>query len=141
MTEANIRRVLSEYGEDHVVMDINCLFVASTLREEIWLYRGREDNGLLEAIRREASLFSIREVDPDRGLFAFSGGEQALIAVLTVLMVIEKSNFRDVKLLLCGVLESLSTDNRHLLIQRLEASALHGWIRAYTLREDHIVSL
>ena len=131
-------RTVAEFGENYLVLDVGCLYVATTLREEIWLYRGKEDPAVLDAICQEAEGFHIRDVLADRNLFTFSGGEQAIIAVLLFLTLIESLKLIRINLLLCGVLESLSAENRQLLMEKLDASAHRGSVRPYIIRENRI---
>lgn len=138
MSFSGIRRTLADFGANYLVLDVGCLYVATTLREEIWLYREKEDPWLLDAICKEAGEFNIRDVLPDRDLFTFSGGEQAILAALLILSLIESFQLTDINLLLCGVLESLSGKNRRLLVEKLKASARRGRIRPHVIRENRV---
>lgn len=119
--------LLAAYGNECLVLDFNHLFIGSTLREEVWLLQGHDDPALLERILTQARAYGIQNAAPDRPLTAHSGGEQAILATLTMLTLIQTRNLRDRTLLLHNVLDSLSPDNRTRLLQQcLAAQSSHG---------------
>ena len=115
------------YDKDYLIVDFDHLFIAATLREEIWLLQSRNDHELIDEIIRAASAFTMLEVAPDRNLDLYSTGQQAILACLLVMAVIRANNRHNLKLLLNHVLESISPANRRRLLlefDRLRAS--HG---------------
>ena len=127
-----------DWGRSYLVLDVNALFVAASLREELWLYLGREDPGLLSRVCRAAEAFQIRTVDADRDLATYSGGEQAIIAALLTLYLIRELDLQSRRLLLCGVLESISRDNRRRLNRYLHATAQSHHLEVYHLWERQV---
>ena len=127
-----------ELGRSYLLLDVNCLFVAASLREEVWLYSRRNDLPVLSRVCDEAGKFGIRGVDPDRELVSFSGGEQAILACLMVLGMIQVHDLKSRKLLLCGVLESLSRQNRNRLKRRFARADQDHGVAVHCLREERI---
>ncbi len=125
-------------GRSYLLLDVNCLFVAASLREEIWLFSGQENARLLARVCGEAAEFGIRGADPDRELVTYSGGEQAILACLMVLFLIQAHGLKSRKLLLCGVLESLSEENLQRLKRRFQTAARTHGIEVHCLRENQI---
>jgi len=135
------KHTLKKLGQTYLVLDVNCLFVAASLREEVWLYNGREDAGLLERVCRAAAEFRIRGVDPDRELVTYSGGEQALLACLLTLLLIQNLDLNARQLLLCGVWESISRENRQRLHRYFCDAARTQGMKAYCLYDNQIHEL
>jgi len=120
-------RLLKSYGEEYLVIEYNHLFVSDTIREEIWLLQRKNDSHLIENILQAAAAFSIHDVDADRPLNTFSGGQQAILACLLVMAAIRVAKLNGVKLLLNNILNSISEDNRRTLYQRFhEIRKTHG---------------
>jgi len=112
--------LLKEHGDDFLILDFNHLFIATTLREEVWLLQQRDDTALIDEVVQRAAAFGIRDAGPDRDMDTYSGGEQAILACLLTMAAIRAKALRGVNLLLYNVLESLSDDNRAALTAQFE---------------------
>ena len=119
----DLKQNLQDYGHEFLILDFNHLFVAATLREEIWLIKGQNEETLLATLLREASEFSITAISGDRELESYSGGEKAILACLLVLAMIRSNDRYGAKVLLINILESLSEMNRSTMLHKF--SDLH----------------
>ena len=141
MSVPSLNHTLETLGRSYLVVDVNCLFVAASLREEIWLYCQQENAELLGQVQQAAGHFRIGPVDPDRDLVTYSGGEQAILACLLMLALIQANTVTNLRLLLCGVLESISRENRQRLGRLLQdASATHG-LGVFQRRDNQVEEL
>lgn len=131
---SELLNTLNRLGESYLVIDVQCLFVAASLREEMWLYLKREDTDLLAQVSLGAAVFNIRGVTPDRELITYSGGEQAILACLLILALIRTLNVKGLQLLLNGVLESVSYENRQRLCRQFDIAAQSHLTKAYQLQ-------
>jgi len=138
MLISGLQHTLSRLGRSYLVVDVHCLFVAASLREEMWLYLQQEDAGLLANMSRFGAEFNIRGVTPDRELITYSGGEQAILACLLILSLIRAQDVKGVQLLLCGVLESVSHENRQRLCQHFDIAAQTHQVSVYQMQEGNI---
>ena len=77
--------MLEQHGDQFLVMDFNHLFVASSIREEVWLLQRKNDSALIDRILEEAAAFNLREVDADRDFETYAGGQKAIIGCLLAL--------------------------------------------------------
>ena len=102
----------NHYSRQYLVLDYNHLFVSSSLREEIWLLRRKNDAAILTRVLAAAQTFGIRNASADRVLNTYSGGEQAILACMLIVACIEVNHLSGLKLLLISVLESISRSNR-----------------------------
>lgn len=126
------KQLLADQGDGYLVLDFNHLFIASTLREEVWVLRQVDDVTLAHEVLERAADFGIRGATPDRDLDSYSGGERVILACLLLLAVVRAGGVCGTKLLLCNILESLSGDNRaRLLRQFAEIHSTHA-LRVYT---------
>jgi hypothetical protein len=141
MALPSLTNTLEELGKSYLVLDVNCLFVAASLREEAWLYCGRENPDLLRQVCQAAGEFGIRKVDPDRELVTYSGGEQSILACLLMLWFIQTANLMSRRMMLYGVLESMSRDNRRRLLTQMCRVAQTHELRVHNLRDGQINEL
>ena len=138
MSIYDLNDVLSKYGDDYLILDFNHLFISSSIREEIWLLRRRNDTALMDKILQEAREFKIYEVSADRDFEAYSGGQKAILGCLLTLAVIREQKARGLKLLLNNILDSVSTENRSNLSGKLrQIHATHN-MRLFTAEEGRI---
>ena len=133
-----LKQILNRWGQSYLIVDVNCLFVAASLREEMWLYLRREDCDLLALVRRNAEEFNIRGVDPDRELATYSGGEQAILACLLIIALIRTLGIKELQLLLCGVLESISRENRQRLYRHFNLIAQTHTVSIFRMESNQI---
>ena len=107
-----MKNFLNNHSCQYLILDYNHLFVSSSLREEIWLLRRKNDAAILSQVLAAAQPFGIRKVSADRALATYSGGEQAILACLLIMSFIEVNQLSGLQLLLINVLESISSNNR-----------------------------
>ena len=141
MAVSDLNTILAKWGQTYLILDISCLFVASSLREEVWLYCHRDNPDILVDIERASETFKIRGVNPDRELTTYSGGEQAILACLLMIALIRALNVTKTRLLLSGILESVSRDNRLLLRQFFEPLTQSHQISLYRSLDGVIESV
>lgn len=127
-----VKSMLDRYANDFLVLEVNQLFVATTLREEIWLLQQTEDADILRRIISQAQQFDLAEIDADRNLDTYSGGQQAIIACLLVMAAIADRRVHDLRLLLVNVLESISRQNRRQLTAAFRQLKTTNGIRIFT---------
>ena len=136
-----MKEFFQNHSQEYLILDFNHLFVSSSLREEIWLLRLKDDAAILSKVLTAAKKFGIRRATADRTLATFSGGEQALLASLLIMAFIEADRLSGLRLLLVNVLESISEANRMKLLRILEdLCAAHG-LRIFSAREHRIEEL
>jgi hypothetical protein len=116
-----LQQMLDRYADDFLVLEINHLFISSTLREEIWLLQKTDDTDLLQRIIRMARNYGVDEIGADRNFETYSGGQKAMVACLLVMAAVDFHNIRNLRILLVNVLESISGENR----RRLAADFRH----------------
>ncbi len=138
MLLSRLQHTLNRLGRSYLILDVNCLFVAASLREEMWLYLQREDADLLAHVSRSAEAFNIRGVTPDRELVTYSGGEQAILACLLILSLVRALDVKEIQVLLCGVLESVSRENRRRLCRQFELAAQTHPVGVYRMQDSQI---
>ncbi len=141
MAISELSTILNHWGNTYMVLDISCLFVASSLREEVWLYCHQDQPDILADISHLAQPFNIRGVDPDRELATYSGGEQAILGSLLIIALVRALNITKTRLLLSGILESISRNNRLLLIRCIKPHIQSHQISVYRSRGSKIESV
>lgn len=136
-----LTHTLRQWGDDYLVLDVNFLFVAASLREEVWLFRQQEDTELLARVCQNAAEFQIRDVDPDREWATYSGGEQAILAALMIINLVRSLELTHLHLILCGVLESISQKKRNQLGRHFAAAASTHQLRVFCMNDNRIDEL
>jgi hypothetical protein len=112
--------LLDKYSDGFLILEFNHLFIASSIREEVWLLQRKKDLPLIDTIMQAAREFNIHEVSDDRDFETYSGGQNAILACLLMLAVIEDRKIHGLKLLLNNILDSVSEENRSKLVQKFE---------------------
>ena len=107
---------LALYGRDYCVIDMQNLFVGTTLEDELLILRA--DDGLASGIRNEGVRFGLH-LEPGRRLDSCSGGEQAIVCCLLLTALLPKT---PVRILLVHVLETLSPRNRELILNMFQTA-------------------
>ena len=110
-----LHSMLDRYAKNFLVLEINHLFISSTLREEIWLLQKKDDADLLGRIMEKSRNYGLEEIGADRNVETYSGGQKAIIACLLVMAAVDCRRIRNLRILLINVLESISTENRRQL--------------------------
>jgi hypothetical protein len=137
MPERAIPQLLARYGDEHLVLTVERLFISSTLREEAWLLLGRDAPELLRGVLDEAAALGIARADADRALVTYSGGEQVMLAILLTLAVVREGGHADTHLLLHNLLGSLSERNRQRMAQMIEEAGVEPLrLRATALNDQ-----
>ena len=116
----DLAAILEQYGDSHLILDFNHLFISSSVREEVWLLQRKNDPALIDWIIQQAAEFKLLEVDLDRNFTTYSGGQQVILGCLLTMALIRAQECRGVRLLLNNVLDSVSDDNRAKLMQSFE---------------------
>jgi len=127
-----LQSILDRYADDFLVLEINHLFVSSTLREEIWLLQKKDDEDLLRRIIHAARNYGLDEIGADRDFETYSGGQKAIVACLLVMAAVDRHDIRNLRILLINVLESISGGNRRLLTADLRQLKTSRRIRVFT---------
>ena len=133
--------VLKRYGDGYLVLEFNHLFIASSIREEVWLLQRRNDQALIDRISQEAAELDLNEVQADRDFDTYSGGQKAILGCLLIMALIRSREISGLKLLLNNILDSISDDNRvklFKLFQKIKKS--HG-IRFFTQKNNRLQEL
>jgi hypothetical protein len=138
MTIYNLYNVMSNYGDDYLILDFNHLFISSSIREEIWLLQRTNDSALIDNIIQEAREFNIHEASADKDFETYSGGQKAILACLLTLAVIRGQKVYGLKLLLNNILDSISETNRSGLSEKFEQIHATHDIRLFTAAEGRI---
>ena len=120
MAVYGLKRLLNDYGDEYLLLEYNHLFVSDTIREEIWLFRRKNDTRLIAEIIDAAAELGIPDAEADRTFHTYSGGQQAILACLIVIAAIRKAKQQGVKLLLHNVIDSISEQNRSILYKRFQ---------------------
>jgi len=100
------------YGDDYCVIDMHNLFVGTTADDELLLLGAAP--GTDRRLAEECSRFGV-QMDGGRKLASYSGGEQAMIGCLLMMLLLPQAPLR---ILLVHVMETLSPRNREALALR-----------------------
>jgi hypothetical protein len=130
--------LLDKYSNEFLILEFNHLFISSSIREEVWLLRRKNDSPLIDEIVQAAREFSIQEVSDERDFETYSGGQKAILACLLTLALIDDRNIHGLNILLNNVLDSVSEENRSKLMQKFEKIRLTHNIRLFTEKNGHI---
>jgi hypothetical protein len=136
-----LQSMLERFAEDFLLLEVNHLFISSTLREEIWLLQKTDDADLLQRIIDMARNYGIDEVGADRNFETYSGGQKAIIACLLVMAVIDFHNIRNLRILMINVLESIGSENRRQLAADLQQLKTSHRIRVFTGSTEQLEQL
>ena len=134
----NLAGLLEQYGDQFLILEFNHLFVASSIREEVWLLQRKNDLALIDRILEQAAAFDLLEVDADRDFETYSGGQKAILGCLLALELIRVRGIEGLKLLLNNILDSISDDNRVRLMQLFENVRSSHHIRLFTHKENRL---
>jgi hypothetical protein len=137
----NLDVILDKYGDRYLILDFNHLFISSSIREEVWLLQRKNDPALIDWIIQQAAEFRFLEVDPDRNFTTYSGGQQVILGCLLTMALIRAQECRGLKLLLNNVLDSVSEENRAILMQSFETICASHDIRLFTQQEEQLVEI
>ncbi len=124
---------LAALEQDYCVLDTHNLFVCSTLEDEILVLGGRPE--LLVQLGGQCKKFGL-ELEPDRDLASYSGGEQAIICALLLLALLPR---QPVRILFVHLLETLSDTNRKLLIHTFHSTLPEAELFCFTLLGPRLV--
>ena len=134
----NLDGLLDQYDGEFLVLEFNHLFISSTIREEVWLLQRRNDSSLISKIMQAAREFDIHEVSGDRDFETYSGGQKAILACLLTLALIDDRKIHGLKLLLNNILDSISEENRSILIHKFNEACSASEIKFFTEKDGHI---
>lgn len=134
----NLAGLLEQYGDQFLILEFNHLFVASSIREEVWLLQRKNDLALIDRILEQAAAFDLLEVDADRDFETYSGGQKAILGCLLAIELIRVRGIEGLKLLLNNILDSISDDNRVKLMQLFENIRSSHHIRLFTQKENQL---
>ena len=134
----NLAELLEQYGDQFLVLDFNHLFVASSIREEVWLLQRKNDLALIDRILQQAAAFNLLEVDADRDFETYSGGQKAILGCILTVELIRARGIEGLKILLNNILDSISDDNRTKLMQLFEKMSSSQHIRIFTQKENQV---
>lgn len=133
-----LNRILTAYFDGYLILDFNHLFIASSLREEIWLLQQKDDMALLHAISDKARQFGIADIRSDKDFETYSGGQRAILCCLLVLTIVQTLGVRDVRVLLRNILESLSRENKKMLLDQFRAVQSAFGLRLFDLSNGRL---
>ena len=133
--------MLDRYANDYLVLEINHLFVSSTLREEVWLLQKTDDADLLQRIILAARDYGLDEIGADRNFETYSGGQKALVACLLVMAAVACHHTRNLRILLINVLESISIENRRRLTADFRQLKTAHRVRVFTGSSEQVEQL
>lgn len=136
-----LQSMLDRYADDFLVLEINHLFVSSTLREEIWLLQKKDDAALLQRIIQNTRDYKLYEIGADRNFETYSGGQKAIVACLLVMAAVDFHGIRNLRILLINVLESISGENRRQLTAAFRQLMAANRIRVFTGGSEHVEQL
>lgn len=134
----NLAGLLEQYGDQFLILEFNHLFIASSIREEVWLLQRKNDLALIDRILEQAAAFDLLEVDADRDFETYSGGQKAILGCILALELIRVRGIEGLKLLLNNILDSISDDNRIRLMQLFENMRSSHHIRLFTQKENQL---
>lgn len=137
----NLAKLLQKYGDKFLVLEFNHLFISSSIREEVWLLQRKNDLTLIDRITRDAAEFDLYEVDADRNLETYSGGQKAILGCLLTLALIRNRQTSGLKLLLNNILDSVSDENRVKLVQTFKRMRTSHDIRVFTHKNGHLIDI
>ena len=133
--------MLDTYADAYLVMEINHLFVSSTLREEIWLLQKKNDDDFLQQLVNNAQAFNLNEVAGDRNFGTYSGGQKAILACLLMITAINVRNIHNLRILLINVFESISDETRRMLSAEFDRLRSTNGIRIFTTDRSQLREL
>ena len=133
--------VLNRYGDGYLILEYNHLFIASSLREEVWLLQRKNDQALIDRITREAAELDLNEVRADRDFDTYSGGQKAILGCLLILALIRSREICGLKLLLNNILDSISGENRVKLFELFQKIQKSHGVRFFTQKNNRLQEL
>ena len=133
--------MLDKYADAYLVMEINHLFVSSTLREEIWLLQKKNDEDFLQQLVNRARTFHLNEVEGDRNFETYSGGQKAILACLLMMTAIAVRNIHNLRIVLINVFESISAETRRMLSEEFRRLRGTNGIRVFSADRDQLEEL
>ena len=133
--------MLDKYADAHLVLEINHLFVSSTLREEIWLLQKKNDEDFLQQLVNKARTFHLNEVEGDRNFETYSGGQKAILACLLMMTAITVRKIHNLRVVLINVFESISAETRRMLSAEFRRLRSTNGIRVFTADRDQLEEL
>lgn len=119
---------ITEFGSVYCVLDIDNLFICTTLEDEILVLGGAP--ALWTRIAQDARLFDL-VIQPGRNLYSYSGGEQAILGCVLLMHLLPQNSC---PVLLVRVLETLSSTNRNVLAKLFAQRLPRAQI--FTLTQD-----
>ena len=122
---------LTQFGTNYCVIDVDNLFICSTLEDEI-LILGNKPN-LWIKIAQDAQSFGL-SIQPGRNFHKYSGGEQVILCCLLLMYLLPSPSL---PILLVRVLETLSSHNRVLLAKFFAKRLPHTQVFTLTLDGPH----
>jgi hypothetical protein len=134
----NLASLLEQYGDQFFILEFNHLFVASSIREEVWLLQRKNDLALIDRIIQQAAGFNLLEVDADRDFETYSGGQKAILGCLLTLELIRARGIEGLNVLLSNILDSISDDNRVKLMQLFEKIHSSHHIRLFAQKSNQL---
>jgi hypothetical protein len=137
----NLAGLLEQYGDQFLILEFNHLFVASSIREEVWLLQHKKDPALIDRIIRQAAACNLLEVDADRDFETYSGGQKAILGCILAVELIRARGIEGLKLLLSNILNSISDDNRANLMQLFAKIRSSHQIRLFTQKGSELQEL
>jgi len=103
--------IYRDLGRQYLILDFHHPFSGNTLYEELLLFIPEDRKAVAVQVAEECRQFGIT-VDPDASFSRYSGGERAVMALVTLANILACRRCTQKKILLLNVLESLDPMNR-----------------------------
>ena len=123
---------LTQFGANYCVIDVDNLFICSTLEDEILILGNKPY--LWTKIAQDAQSFDL-SIQAGRNFHSYSGGEQVILCCLLLMHLLPNPC---PPLLLVRVLETLSNQNRALLSKLFAKRLPYTQIFTLTLDGPHV---
>lgn len=132
-----IINLLKKYSEDYLLIDFNYLFISTCIKDEAILLGGEKADQVTEIVMKYLDKYDF-DIDITRDLSTYSGGERVIIACVLLIVLAEVAELDILRILFVNIFESLSKNNKGLLLELLEKEKNIINISLYTKNKNNI---
>lgn len=105
------KEAYDRYARKYFIIDFDHLFVSTTLHDEAIIFCNKNHQLIINKTKELLKENFDIEVDENRDLNKYSGGERAIISLIFYMHIFQEKKLNAPQLLLLNVIESLSSDN------------------------------
>jgi len=131
-----------QFNDKYFILDSDNPFITNSIDDEILAnFNGINTNGLKDEIFKTIETFDFSNFNYKKKLSNFSGGEKVIICFSIFYSLAIRKIDSNTNLLLINVLESLSPNNRFILVKKLQILKEKKNITSYKLNNNNPVRI